>query len=408
MQRIGHEGTSTARTIGLVVWTAALLAALLLSATAATASLVAVKPLKIKPEALKLATATETYAQNLNATGGTAPYTFSLESGSPPEGIALSPSGELAGTPTTAGTSTFTVLATDSSSPARSVTKTYALTVQLDVGPKSMHKVKADHSPSVPLTAMGGSGSYEFTLASGSLPGGMGVQSEPGFNGLTGTPFFAGTYTFAIQAKDKSTGLTGTRSYKWKIALNMSSEGGRQPEGVVGKSYFATANVVGGSGNYTYEVTEGALPEGLVLGQEQTSATFSGAPGKAETAKFTLTGTDTETGATVSANYSLTVRSIGFPRFVKLEEKDAEGNVLGSDFVFFQIVREAKGIAHGTMEDANGASGTWTYGVATNSIHFDWPKIEGSEGSHYSGTCDQAAEECSGTQPSGTFTLRNF
>lgn len=86
MQRTRHEGSSDARTIGLVVWTAALLAAALLSATAATASVVAVKPLKIKPEALKLATATETYSQNLSATGGVAPYTFSLESGSPPKG----------------------------------------------------------------------------------------------------------------------------------------------------------------------------------------------------------------------------------------------------------------------------------------------------------------------------------
>jgi large repetitive protein len=386
----------------------ALLAGLLLSATAVTASFAAVRPLKIKPETLKLATATVPSSQTLSATGGTAPYTFTVESGSPPEGIALSAAGELTGTPTTAGTSTFTVLATDSSSPARSVTKTYALTVQLDVGPRSLHKVKANGFVNVPLTAAGGSGSYEFTLASGALPEGVQLNSEPGFDVLLGTPFDAGAYTFAIEAKDKSTGLTGTRSYKWKIALTMSAEGGAQPEGAVGKSYFATANVVGGSGNYTYEVTEGALPEGLVLGQEQTSATFSGTPQKAETAKFTLTGTDTETGATVSAKYHLTVRSIAFPRLAKLEERDGEGAFLGSDVVFFQITHEAKGIVHGTIEDGNGATGTWTYNTATSSIKLDWPKIDGSEGFPYSGTCDQVAEECTGTQPSGTFTLRAF
>jgi hypothetical protein len=390
------------------VLVAALLAAALLSATAATASFAAVRPLKIKPETLKLATATEPYSQTLSAAGGTAPYGFSVESGTLPEGVTLSPSGELAGTPTTAGTSTFTVLATDSSTPARTVTKAYSLTVQLDVAPRSLHKYKANRVVDIQLTAAGGSGAYEFTLASGQLPEDVVVVSEPGFEALSGDAFRAGTYEFAIEAKDKSTGVTGTRHYRWKIALNMSAEGGAQPEGTVGKSYFATANVVGGSGNYTYEVTEGALPEGLVLGQEQTSATFSGTPTKAETARFTLTGTDTETGATVSANYRLTVHSIGFPRFAMLEEADGEGNFLGSDAVFFQIKNEAKGIVHGSMEDGSGATGTWTYDLATNAIHFDWPKIEGSEGVAYSGTCDQVAEECSGTQPSGTFTLRNF
>lgn len=49
----------------------------------------------------------------LTATGGTAPYAFTVTTGSLPAGLSLSSAGVLSGTPTTAGSSTFTVRATD-------------------------------------------------------------------------------------------------------------------------------------------------------------------------------------------------------------------------------------------------------------------------------------------------------
>ena len=53
------------------------------------------------------------YTQTLTATGGTGPYTFSVISGALPAGLTLTAGGVLAGTPTTPGTSTFTIRATD-------------------------------------------------------------------------------------------------------------------------------------------------------------------------------------------------------------------------------------------------------------------------------------------------------
>lgn len=52
------------------------------------------------------------YAQTVSASGGTAPYAFTVSSGTLPAGLTLS-SGAISGTPTTAGSSTFTVTATD-------------------------------------------------------------------------------------------------------------------------------------------------------------------------------------------------------------------------------------------------------------------------------------------------------
>jgi hypothetical protein len=388
---------------GTLVVVGALVATLAGTAVAAPA-----KPLKIKPETLKVATATEPYAQRLSAGGGTAPYAFTLESGSLPEGIELSPGGELAGTPTTAGQYTFTVGATDSSAPAKTASKTYTLTVQLDVGPKSLHKYRAFGNVFVPLNAMGGSGSYEYSLASGELPEGVELFSEPGFEALSGNPFKAGTYSFSIEAKDKATGATGMRAYKMKVGLSISPGNGTYlVEGSVGKSYYQNISAEGGS-DYSYALSEGELPEGLSLQPEENSTTIVGTPAKAGLSKFAITATDGNTGESITARYKLKISSIAFPKgSVELEETDSEGNFRGRDDVFFNVKHESKGLVSGTMEDGDGSTGKWTYELATNAIRFDWPEVSGSGGFPYEGTCNQSGRECIGTQPFGGFILRS-
>ena len=69
------------------------------------------------------------YTETLLASGGTSPYTWALSSGTLPAPLTLSAAGVLSGTPTAAGTFTFSIKATDSASPAASVTKSFSLTV---------------------------------------------------------------------------------------------------------------------------------------------------------------------------------------------------------------------------------------------------------------------------------------
>jgi hypothetical protein len=67
----------------------------------------------LTPPTLPTATQGVAYNQTITATNGTAPYTFSLISGALPPGISATPAGVLSGTPTTPGTTTFTVRVTD-------------------------------------------------------------------------------------------------------------------------------------------------------------------------------------------------------------------------------------------------------------------------------------------------------
>jgi hypothetical protein len=69
----------------------------------------------------------QSYWVNLAADGGVPGYLWSLRSGTLPTGLQLTTSGALAGTPTTAGSYTFTVTATDSRGTAGS--RSYTVTI---------------------------------------------------------------------------------------------------------------------------------------------------------------------------------------------------------------------------------------------------------------------------------------
>jgi hypothetical protein len=89
------------------------------------------EPLLVITTASPLPSATPgaAYSTSLAATGGIPPRAWSLASGTLPPGLTLSAAGVISGTPTTPGTSTFTVKVTDSGSPPQAKTKAMTLTV---------------------------------------------------------------------------------------------------------------------------------------------------------------------------------------------------------------------------------------------------------------------------------------
>jgi hypothetical protein len=86
-------------------------------------------PLAITTTSLPGGTVSTTYTTTLAASGGITPYTWSLASGAVPAGLALNSTGIITGTPTTAGTSSFTVRAADASVPAQTATGLLSLTI---------------------------------------------------------------------------------------------------------------------------------------------------------------------------------------------------------------------------------------------------------------------------------------
>jgi len=86
-------------------------------------------PLAITTTSLPAASVGVAYSATLNATGATPPYTWAVTGGSLPPGLSLNPTtGVISGTPTTPGTYHFTVQATDSATPASSVSVSLSIT----------------------------------------------------------------------------------------------------------------------------------------------------------------------------------------------------------------------------------------------------------------------------------------
>ncbi|MGH6760857.1 MAG: IPT/TIG domain-containing protein [Phyllobacterium sp.] len=158
----------------------------------------------ISPNALSGMQAGAPFSQSLSATGGTAPYAFTVDSGSPPPGLSLS-GNTISGTPTQRGTYSFSVKATDDTGATQ--VKSYTGTVtnpNLTLSPTSSQG-SIDTPFSVTYTPAGGVAPYTGSLApppDDQLPPGLTL------NGLTlsGTPTALGTYSFKIVVQDSSTG----------------------------------------------------------------------------------------------------------------------------------------------------------------------------------------------------------
>ena len=87
-------------------------------------------PLIITTSSLPGGTVNQSYSQQVDASGGTGTYSWSVSSGTLPAGLSINfANGRISGTPTTAGTSTFTVRVTDNSTPQQSATKQLSIVV---------------------------------------------------------------------------------------------------------------------------------------------------------------------------------------------------------------------------------------------------------------------------------------
>ena len=124
---------ATVNTAGLATCVSAgtaTISAVLAGISGSTVLTVQPVPLSITTASLPNSTANVAYSAALEATGGIAPYGWSVASGSLPPGLTLNASsGAIAGTPTATGTFNFTAQVTDSGTPAQTATKSLSITV---------------------------------------------------------------------------------------------------------------------------------------------------------------------------------------------------------------------------------------------------------------------------------------
>jgi hypothetical protein len=249
------------------------------------------------PPTLPGATVGLAYSDLLQASGGSAPYTWTNTSGLPPAGLSVSANGNLNGMPTVSGSFSFTVQATDSlgrqASELLSITVAPALSITTSALPGGT--LGAAYSQS--LSATGGTPPYTWSRVNGDLPGGLTLSAA---GSITGTASAAGTFSFTIKVTD-SAAVIATKQLSIAVAGGLSiTTAAALPNASLNVSYSQTLAAAGGTPPYTWT---GALPAGLTL---STAGAIAGAPTAAGTFQFTVTVTDSASG-TASQQFTLIV-----------------------------------------------------------------------------------------------------
>jgi hypothetical protein len=169
----------------------------------------------VNPATLPNGTVGTPYSQTVSASGGTSPYTFSLSSGALPTGLLINAlTGAITGTPTTAGTFTFTITATDATGCSGS--RLYEVTIAspgcpaITLSPTTLPPGMAQSPYAQTVTASGGTAPYTYAISSGALPTGLTINPATGL--ISGTPIQTGLFNFTVRATDIG-GCIGARPY---------------------------------------------------------------------------------------------------------------------------------------------------------------------------------------------------
>lgn len=233
------------------------------------------------------------------ASGAYSPYTFSVI-GTLPPGMAVNPNGTRAGTLTTPGTYTFSVVATDSTGLTGKLVETVIVDpiVMTIVGSAGPLINGATASGAYTVT---GNGTAPYTFAAtGTLPPGLSVGTD---GTISGTVTTNGSYDTIITVTDAN-GETAT--YTDTIVVGVLAVSNTTTD-ATNNAVFAGTLAISGVYVTPLAVTMSGAPSWLSAAISGATVQFSGTPGSSDTtATFNVTVTDSASQS-VEVSVTLTV-----------------------------------------------------------------------------------------------------
>ena len=250
----------------------------------------------ITTTSLKDATIGKSYSMSVKATGNK-PITWTASN--LPDGLSISTSGKISGTPTTAGSYSVKLTASSSTGTA-SVTLTLKV---LNIAPKINVTKKTgavDEAYSNTFTLKKGTGTITWSL-SGNLPEGLSFDADTAT--LAGIPAEAWKDSVTVTASNDA----GTASKKFKLVIKATKPSTTTKSiasGITNQSYSAEIDI---TGSRTITVSVSGLPDGLgyEYSADKKAVTISGTP--TANGKFSVQLTATNSGGKLSKNYKLVV-----------------------------------------------------------------------------------------------------
>jgi len=238
----------------------------------------------------------QAYSYSFTASGSPSP-TFSVASGAVPAGLSLSSAGVLSGTPTTAGTSTFTVKASNGIAPD-ATSASIDLTVNQAAGAHRRvaagRRRRSEPRTPTPSRRRGRRAHLSRSARARCPPGSRSARPAS----LSGTPTTGGVSTFKVSAGNGVAPDAATADLTITVSappsFTASSPG---LEATTGVAYSYTFQASGYPAP-TFTVSSGALPDGLSL---SAGGVLSGTPTTVGSSTFRIGATngvapDAETG----------------------------------------------------------------------------------------------------------------
>lgn len=339
--------------------------------------------LAITTASLPGATVSTTYTQTLQASGGTAPYSWLITTGSLPGGLTLDTStGIIGGISTVLGTSNFTVQCTDSAATPAVVTRALSITVApaggaLSITTTSLPAGAQGSAYSATLAATGGTTPYTWSITAGTLHAGLALTQSSGL--ISGTPSTAGNNSITFMVSDSGTpAQTDTRI----LPLAVNTSGSQYDPSWGSNTPVSTINFNYNSGQ-TSEQNWAALAAAMnALTPGQKLVIGAGTYTKTNFYNLTCSGNATApiwieaaSGATVIINHSGTSQNIinvgsGSPvRYLAMRNIEFTGGSHGIRFYDCQNV----------WFDRNKVHGTGDAGISTNTNNTSFMYITRNE-----------------------------
>jgi hypothetical protein len=215
-------------------------------------------PLSVATRSLSAGTVGLSYSQTLQAASGKAPYSWQITAGSLPGGLSLT-GAVISGTPTTTGTSNFTVQVTDSTTPTP---QTASAALSITINPSTANNAELNGTYAFLVSGFSPNGHFvaagSFVAdGGGNISNGVIDTNDPA--SLELAQGFTGSY--AIGSSNLGTMVLGTRSFALSVMANGNANiiefddvtgMGTRDSGVLLKqttTAFAQAQI---SGNYAF------------------------------------------------------------------------------------------------------------------------------------------------------------
>ena len=227
-----------------------------------------------------------------------------VSSGNFPPGLTVnSDAARIEGTPTQAGEYRFYLTVTlltcpypcgsKCSSDDEFIIKINPGLAKLTIGPETTTPGTMGAPYSLQLTATVPD-AKTWSISSGTLPPGLAIDANTGL--ISGTPTAAGQFDFQVRAKVNADPRSDTKSLAIVVREPVSIAAGepfqsdQRAFGEVSAPLEAMFTASGGNGTYTWSLSSGTLPAGLLFAD----GALSGTPRSAGVYRATVTATDSE------------------------------------------------------------------------------------------------------------------